>query len=178
MKTLFLGARYKVQHKDITEDNAVEMLSTDIRSKLMGSTRAWVYPSNLNIPGTDIRYVGGFYYEPGDGSQRSIANSEMEEIDKADIVCLDFTKPNAIATIAELFYALKQNKEIHIFIDPTLTNDQITSEYWFIFYTMDKMYGTDDSSIPLNVTRHFVHSEEEIVEIIKSLNKLENETKN
>lgn len=169
MKKLFLGARYKVQHKDITEDNAVEMLSTDIRSKLMGNAHAWVYPSNLNIPGTDIRYVGGFYYEPGDGTQYSIVNSEMEEIDKADIICLDFTKPNAIATIAELFYALKQNKEIHIFIDPTLTNDQITSEYWFIFYTMDRMYGTNDNSIPTNVTRHLVHSEEEIVEIIKSL---------
>lgn len=169
MKKLFLGARYKVQHKDITEDNAVEMLSTDIRSKLMGNASAWVYPSNLNIPGTGIRYIGGFYYEPGDGTQYSIVNSEMEEIDKADIVCLDFTKPNAIATIAELFYALKQNKEIHIFIDPELTNDQITSEYWFIFYTMDRMYGTGDNSIPTNVTRHFVHSEEEIVEIIKSL---------
>lgn len=169
MKKLFLGARYKVQHKDINPDNVVEMLSTDIRSKLMGSAAAWIYPSNLNIPGTDIRYVGGFYYEPGDGSQYSIVNSEMDEIDKADIVCLDFTKPNAIATIAELFYALKQNKEIHIFIDPTLTNDKITSEYWFIFYTMDRMYGTEGSSIPTNVTRHFVHSEEEIVEIIKTL---------
>ena len=112
MKTLFLGARYKVQHKDITEDNVVDMLSTDLRSKLMGNARAWIYPSNLNIPGTDIRYVGGFYYESGDGGQYSIVNSEMDEIDKADIVCLDFTKPHAIATIAELFYALKQNKEI------------------------------------------------------------------
>lgn len=103
------------------------------------------------------------------GGQYSIVNSEMNEIDKADIVCLDFTKPHAIATIAELFYSLKQNKEIHIFIDPTLTNEQITSEYWFIFYTMDRMYGADYNSIPTNVTRHFVRSEEEIVGVIKSL---------
>lgn len=168
MKKLFLGARYKVQHKDINPNNVNEMLKDDIRSKLFdGYPQAWVYPSNLNIPGTDIRYVGGFYYEPGDGGQYSIVNSEMNEIDKADIVCLDFTKPHAIATIAELFYALKQNKEIHIFIDPMITNEEITSEYWFIFYTMDRMYGED--YIPSNVTRHYVHSEEEIIGIIKNL---------
>jgi hypothetical protein len=168
MRTLFLGARYKVQHKDITPENVTEMLKDDLRSKLMGGhPQSWIYPSNLCIPGTDIKYVGGFYYEPGDGGQYSIVNSEMDEIDRADIVCLDFTKPNAIATIAELFYALKKEKEIHIFIDPTLTTPEITSEYWFIFYTMDRMYGEDN--VPSNVTRHYVKSEEEIVEIIKTL---------
>ena len=117
MRTLFLGARYKVQHKDITPENVTEMLKDDLRSKLMGGhPQSWIYPSNLCIPGTDIKYVGGFYYEPGDGGQYSIVNSEMDEIDRADIVCLDFTKPNAIATIAELFYALKKDLPT-IFLD-------------------------------------------------------------
>ena len=170
MRTLFLGARYKVQHKDITRENAVEMLKDDIRSKLMGCyPQAWIYPSNQFIPGTDIIYVGGFYYENGDGTTLSIVHEEMDEIDRADIVCLDFTKPHAISTIAELFYALKKNKEIHVFIDPALTSDEITSEYWFIFNTVDRMYSEDGYSCPKNLIRHYVSSEEEIINIIKKL---------
>lgn len=171
MRTLFLGARYKVQHKDITRENVVEKLKDDIRSKLMaGCPRAWVYPSsNLIIPGTDIIYVGGFYYENGGGSTVSIVQEEMDEIDRADIVCLDFTKRHAISTIAELFYAMKQNKEVHVFIDPVLTSGEITSEYWFIFNAVDRMYSADGVSCPKNLIRHYVSSEEEIINIIKHL---------
>ena len=140
--SIFLSARYGVMHKDITETNAPMLLANDIRARLLGDVQKFLYaPKDHGVveikPG--LVYTGGFYYEEGDGSQESVVKNELIEIDNADVLIVDFTKPNAIATISELFYAMEKGKVIKIFINPDLTNEKISSEYWFVLKTLKYM---------------------------------------
>lgn len=136
---IFVGAKYNVMHKDINPDNAEEMLKDDLRAKLVG-VKNFIYPSQASIHSQYPNYVynGGFYYENGDGSQTSIVDNELREIDESDFIFFDFTKPGIVATISELYYALDKNKDITIFKNPKLTTNEITSEYWFLFEAISK----------------------------------------
>lgn len=163
---IFLSARYTVMHKDITPENAAEKLKNDIRARLLGDVNKFLYaPDSQGLP--EIKpgfyYTGGFYYEHGDGSQESIVNNELIEIEQSDVLIVDFTKPNAIASIAELFYGMELGLQIKIFINPNVTNDKITSEYWFILKTLKNMKNHDNVEI-LNA-----YSDDDIIDYIMSM---------
>lgn len=137
MKKLFYSSAYNIRHSEITKQNATEKLKDDIRSKMLGDVKKFVYAERARLainPG--LFYVGGFYYEkenPGMSACENVVRAELDEIEEADVIMTSLLKFSSIATIAEIIYAAQfPKKEIIIFCNPEITQlDEVTSEYWF-----------------------------------------------
>lgn len=169
MIKIFYSSPYNVQHKYINPDNAEEMLKTDIRSKITGDVKKFVYGSDgVKIKDNDtVMYLGGFYYEQEkymDGKYGECENTvkcELEQIDRADIVFVSLLKYSAIASITELLYASFKNKKVVVFCDRNITRFETQYEYWFPILTSMQI----DNKIEVI----YVESEDEIVNYIKNL---------
>lgn len=166
MIKLFYSGTYKVRHEMINEDNVLDMLKDDIRSKIVGNVYDTVYASdgvaiknNMNV-----MYVGGFYYEKQDKNKsvcENVVSEELKQIDKCDIVVANLTKYSAIASVTEIIYAAFKQKKIVIFCDPKITSYEVEGEYWFPILTCKQL--------DKNVEIRFIDDENEIVSYIHKL---------
>ena len=166
MIKMFYSGTYSVRHELINENNVLEMLKNDLRSKIVGDVKSTVYASDgVVIKGNkNVMYIGGFYYEKNKSNKsicESVVDEELKQIDKCDIVIANLTKYSAIATITEIIYAASKNKKIVIFCDPKITSYNVEGEYWFPILACKKL--------STNVEVKFVRSEEEIIDYINSL---------
>ena len=166
MIKLFYSGTYKVRHEMINEDNVLELLKDDIRSKIVGNVKDTVYASDGVVikNNKNILYIGGFYYEAQDKSKsicENVVNEELKQIDRCDIVVANLTKYSAIASVTEIIYAAFKQKKIVIFCDPTVTSYEVEGEYWLPILTCKQLNK--------NVEIKFVNSEEEIINYINKL---------
>lgn len=166
MIKLFYSGTYNVRHELINEFNALELLKDDIRTKIVGNVKDFVYASDGVIleNNKNVMYVGGFYYEKNENNKsicESVVEEELKEIDECDILVANLTKYSAIATITEIVYASFKNKKIIIFCDPNITSYDVEGEYWFPILTCKK--------INKNVEVKFINNEQEIIDYINGL---------
>lgn len=169
MIKMFYSSPYNIQHKYINPGNAEELLRDDIRSKIIGNVKQFVYASDgVKIKGNEnVLYLGGFYYEENKfpnskySECENTVKRELEQIDNADIVFVSLLKYSAIASVAELLYASFKNKKIVVFCDENITQFKTEYEYWFPLIT--------SMSVNQNVEIIFVKTEDEIVEYINNL---------
>ena len=169
MIKIFFSSPYNVQHKYINQDNATEILKDDIRSKIIGNVKGFVYGSDgIKIKGNkNILYIGGFYYEKQKflnnkyGECENVVRCELEQIDNADIVFVSLLKYSAIASITELLYASYKNKKIIVFCDKNTTQFETQYEYWFPLIT--------SMLVDNNVEIIYVKNENEIIDYINNL---------
>lgn len=166
MIKLFYSGTYKVRHEMINENNVLEMLKDDLRSKIVGNVKDTVYASS-GVPikhNKNVIYVGGFYYEKQDKTKtvcENVVSEELKQIDRCDLVVANLTKYSAIASVTELIYAASRNKKIVIFCDPKITSYKVEGEYWFPILTCKQLDN--------NVEVRFVNTEDEIVAYINGL---------
>lgn len=166
MIKLFYSGTYNVRHELINENNVLEMLKNDLRSKIVGNVRDTVYASNGVIikNNKNVMYIGGFYYEKQDKNKsvcENVVNEELKQIDKCDLVIANLTKYSAIASVTEIIYASFKQKKIVIFCDPKITNYEVEGEYWFPILTCKQLNK--------NVEIKFINSENEIIDYINKL---------
>lgn len=166
MIKLFYSGTYKVRHEKINENNVLEMLKDDIRSKIVGNVKDTIYASEGIIikNNKNVMYIGGFYYEKQELNKsvcENVVNEELKQIDRCDIVVANLTKYSAIASITEIIYAAFKQKKIVIFCDSKITSYKVDGEYWFPILTCKKLNK--------NVEIKFIDNEEEIVDYINEL---------
>ena len=169
MIKIFFSSSYNVQHKYINPDNALEMLKDDIRAKIIGDVKKFVYSSDgVKIKGNDkVLYIGGFYYEKEKylnskyGECENTVRCELEQIDRSDLVLVSLLKYSAIASITELIYASFKNKKIVVFCDKNITQFKTEYEYWFPLIT--------SMIVDKKIEIKYVESEDEIVDYINNL---------
>lgn len=166
MIKLFYSGTYKVRHEKINENNVLEMLKDDIRSRIVGNVKDTIYASEGVIikKNKNVMYIGGFYYEKQDPNKsvcENVVNEELKQIDRCDIVVANLTKYSAIASITEIIYAAFKQKKIVIFCDSKITSYKVDGEYWFPILTCKKLNK--------NVEIKFIDNEEEIVDYINEL---------
>lgn len=169
MIKIFYSSAYNVQHKNINTNNALNMLKDDIRSKIIGNVKDFVYGSDgVKIAGNDkVLYLGGFYYEQEkylDGKYGECENTvrcELDQIDDSDIVFVSLLKYSAIASITELLYASFKNKRIVVFCDKNITQFKTEYEYWFPLIT--------SMMVDKKIEVVYVSSEDEIINYINCL---------
>lgn len=159
MIKIFYSSAYKVKHENINEENALAMLQSDIRSKIIGDTKQFVNPNVL--------YLGGFYYEQPKfenckyGECENTVKNELAQIDEADIVLISLLQYSAIATITELLYASFKKKKTIVFCSKNITQFKTEYEYWFPLIT--------GMTINQDITIKYVKTEDEIVSYINNL---------
>lgn len=166
MIKMFYSGTYKVRHELINENNVLEMLKDDIRSKIVGNVEDTVYASDGVVikNNKDVMYIGGFYYEKQDKDKsvcENVVSEELKQIDKCDIVIANLTKYSAIASITEIIYAAFKQKNIVIFCDSKITSYNVEGEYWFPILTC--------KNLNKNIRIKFVENEEEIINYVKEL---------
>lgn len=166
MIKIFYSGTYKVRHELINEDNVLEMLKDDIRSKIVGNVKDTIYASNGVIikNNNNVMYIGGFYYEKQDNNKtvcENVVSEELKQIDKCDLVIANLTKYSAIATVTEILYASFKKKKIVIFCDPEVTSYEVEREYWFPILASKQLNN--------NIEIKFIDSEEEIIDYINNL---------
>lgn len=168
MIKIFFSSPYNIRHKDINFDNVEEMLKDDIRTKIIGNVKDFVYGSEgVKILGNNkVLYLGGFYYEQDKyrgehGECENTVRCELEQIDRSDIVMVSLLKYSAIASITELLYASFRNKKIVVFCDKNITQFKVEYEYWFPLIT--SMY------LDKKIEIVYVSCENEIVDYINNL---------
>lgn len=166
MIKMFYSGTYKVRHELINEDNVLEMLKDDLRSKIVGNVKDTIYASDGVIlkNNKNVMYIGGFYYERQDKEKtvcENVVSEELKQIDNCDIVIANLTKYSAIATITEIIYASCKNKKIVIFCDPNITSYEVEGEYWFPILTCKQLNK--------NIEIKFIENEEEIIEYVNKL---------
>lgn len=169
MIKLFYSGTYKVRHEFINEDNVLEMLKDDVRSKIVGDVPSTVYASDGVVikNNKNIMYVGGFYYEKQNKNKsvcENVVSEELNQIDRCDLVIVNLTKYSAIASVTELIYAAFKQKKIVIFCDPKVTSYKIQGEYWFPILTCKELNK--------NIEVKFIEDEEEIIDYINNLKEL------
>ena len=140
MKKLFYSSAYNVRHSEINEENVLDKLKDDIRSRMLGDVKKFVYSErSLLAINPRLFYVGGFYYEKEDPSLtpcENVVKMELAEIKEADVIMASLLKYSSIATITEIVYAAHfPRKEIIIFCDPKITQFEVPYEYWFPILT-------------------------------------------
>ena len=119
MIKIFYSSPYNIQHKHINFENAEERLQDDIRSKIIGDVKQFVYASDgVKLKGNEnVLYLGGFYYEKDKfpnskyGECENTVKCELEQINNADIVFVSLLKYSAIASVTELLYASFKGKK-------------------------------------------------------------------
>ncbi|MBR3132463.1 MAG: hypothetical protein IKG42_00015 [Clostridia bacterium] len=166
MIKLFYSGTYKVRHELINEDNILDMLKDDMRSKIVGNVKDTVYASEgVQLKNNkNVLYIGGFYYEKKHKNKtvcENVVYEELKQIDKCDIVIANLMSYSAIASITEIVYAASKNKKIVIFCDPRITSYNVEGEYWFPILTVKQLCS--------NVEVKFVNDEDEIVKYINEL---------
>ncbi len=166
MIKIFYSGTYKVRHELINEDNVLEMLKDDIRSKIVGNVKDTIYASDGVIikNNNNVMYIGGFYYEKQDNNKtvcENVVSEELKQIDKCDLVIANLTKYSAIATVTEILYASFKKKKIVIFCDPEVTSYEVEGEYWFPILASKQLNN--------NIEIKFIDSEEEIIDYINNL---------
>lgn len=169
MIKIFFSSPYNIQHKDINPDNVLEMLGDDIRTKIIGDVKKFVYGSDgVKIKGNNnVLYLGGFYYEKEIfldskyGECENTVRCELEQIDRSDIVFVSLLKYSAIASVTELLYAGFKKKKIVVFCDKNITQFKTEYEYWFPLITSMFMDN--------NIKIIYVKNENEIVNYINNL---------
>ena len=166
MIKLFYSGTYKVRHEMINEENVLEMLKDDIRSKIVGNVKDTVYASDGVIieKNKNVMYIGGFYYEKQDKNKtvcENVVSEELKQIDRCDLVVANLTKYSAIASITEIIYAALKQKKIVIFCDPKITSYEVKGEYWFPILTCKQLNK--------NIEIKFINSEEELIKYINEL---------
>ena len=166
MIKLFYSGTYNVRHELVNEENVLEMLKDDIRTKIVGNVVDTVYASDGVIikNNKNVMYIGGFDYEKNDNNKtvcESVVEEELKEIDKCDIMVANLTKYSAIATITEIIYASFKKKKIVIFCDPNVTSYEVEGEYWFPILTCKKLNK--------NIEIIFIKNEQEIIGYINNL---------
>ena len=166
MIKLFYSGTYNVRHELVNEENVLEMLKDDIRTKIVGNVVDTVYASDGVIikNNKNVMYIGGFYYEKNDNNKtvcESVVEEELKEIDKCDIMVANLTKYSAIATITEIIYASFKKKKIVIFCDPNVTSYEVEGEYWFPILTCKKLNK--------NIEIIFIKNEQEVIGYINNL---------
>ncbi len=168
MIKIFFSSPYNIRHKDINFDNVEEMLKNDIRTKIIGNVKDFVYGSEgVKILGNNnVLYLGGFYYEQDKycgehGECENTVRCELEQIDRSDIVMVSLLNYSAIATITELLYASFKNKKIVVFCDKNITQFKVEYEYWFPLIT--SMY------LDKKIEIVYVSCENEIINYINNL---------
>ena len=169
MIKLFYSGTYKVRHEFINEDNVLEMLKDDVRSKIVGDVPSTVYASDGVVikNNKNVMYVGGFYYEKPHKNKsvcENVVSEELNQIDRSDLVIVNLTKYSAIASVTELIYAAFKQKKIVIFCDPKVTSYKIQGEYWFPILTCKELNK--------NIEVKFIEDEEEIIDYINNLKEL------
>ena len=167
MIKLFYSGTYKVRHELINENNILDMLKDDIRSKIVGNVKDTIYASEgvLIKNNKNVMYIGGFYYEKHDVGKticESVVSEELKQIDRCDIVVANLTKYSAIASVTEILYAAFKNKKVVIFCDPKVTSYEVEGEYWFPILTCKQL--------DKNINIIFVDNENDIVNYINKLN--------
>ncbi|MBR2711449.1 MAG: nicotinamide mononucleotide transporter [Bacilli bacterium] len=166
MIKMFYSGTYKVRHEKINEENVLEMLKDDIRSKIVGNVKDTVYASN-GVPlknNKNVMYVGGFYYEKQNKNKsvcENVVSEELKQIDRCDLVVANLTKYSAIASVTEIIYAAFKQKKIVIFCDPKVTSNKIEGEYWFPILTSKQLNK--------NIEVKFVNNEDEIINYVNQL---------
>lgn len=152
---LFISASFDSKHKDFYEQEAAYLLRNDIRSKILGDVNSFLNKPKKNeslLINPEIVYVGGYYYYAGintdtfEGCEK-LVDTQLKEIDTADLVLVVIDRCSAIATMSELLYAAYKNKEIVIFADPKVCKLDINSKYWYAI-EMAKTY--DDNITFIN----------------------------
>lgn len=169
MIKIFFSSPYNIKHKDINPENALIKLKNDVRSKIIGDVKKFVYASEgVKIKkNKNILYLGGFYYEKNKfingayGECENTVRCELEQIDSADIVLVSLLKYSAIASITELIYASFKNKRIVVFCDKEITQFKTEYEYWFPLIT--------SKLVNKNIEIIYVEDEKEIVDYINNL---------
>ena len=169
MIKIFYSSPYNIQHKDITPNNAEELLKDDIRSKIIGNVKEFIYGSDgIKIKGNNnVLYLGGFYYEKDKfkdrkyGECENTVKCELEQIDNSDIVFVSLLKYSAIASITEMIYSSFKGKKIIVFCDKNITQFKTEYEYWFPLIT--SMIVNNSIEIV------YVENEEEIINYINNL---------
>lgn len=166
MIKLFYSGTYNVRHELINENNVLEMLKDDIRSKIVGNVKDAVYSSKGVVikNNKNVMYVGGFYYEKQDKDKsicENVVNEELKQIDECNLVIANLTKYSAIASVTEIIYAAFKQKKIIIFCDPKVTSYEVEGEYWFPILTCKKLNK--------NVEIKFIDNEKEIINYINNL---------
>lgn len=169
MIKIFYSSPYNIQHKYINPENAEECLKDDIRSKIIGDVKQFVYASDgVKIKGNEnVLYLGGFYYEEEKflnskyGECENTVKCELAQIDNADIVFVSLLKYSAIASVTELLYASFKGKKIVVFCDEKITQFKTEYEYWFPLIT--------SMSLDSKVEIIFVKTEYEIIKYINNL---------
>lgn len=169
MVKIFFSSPYNIQHKDINANNVEEKLKDDIRSKIIGNHKGFIYGSNgVKIRGNDnLLYIGGFYYEQEKynnleyGECENTVRCELRQIDEADIVFVSLLKYSAIASVTELLYASFKNKKVVVFCDKNITKFKTEYEYWFPLIT--SMIQNK------NIDIVYVKNEDEIINYINNL---------
>ena len=166
MIKLFYSGTYNIRHELVNENNALELLKDDIRTKIVGNVKDFVYASDGIILNSNknVMYIGGFYYEKNNDNKsvcESVVDEELKEIDRCDLVVANLTKYSAIATITEIVYASFKNKKVIVFCDPNITSYEVEGEYWFPILTCKK--------INKNIEVKFIKNEDEIIEYINNL---------
>ena len=168
MLKIFFSSPYNIKHKDITEANALTMLKSDIRSKILGNVKDFVYASSGKVikGNKNVMYLGGFYYEEDKYKGKYnpcevVVRQELDQIDKSDLVLVSLLKYSAIASITELLYASFKNKKIVVFCDKNITQFETPYEYWFPLLTC--MINNPHIKII------YVKNEDEIVSYINNL---------
>lgn len=169
MIKIFFSSPYNIKHKDVNLNNAEEILKDDIRTKIIGDVKKFVYGNDgVRIKGnSNILYLGGFYYEENKfqnskyGECENTVRCELEQIDKSDIVFVSLLKYSAIASITELLYASFKNKKVVVFCDKKITQFKTEYEYWFPLIT----------SMVINnqIKIIYVENEEDIIDYINDL---------
>ncbi len=166
MLKIFYSGTYKVRHELINENNILEMLKDDTRSKIVGDVKDTVYASSgvVTNANKNVMYIGGFYYEkqnPNKSICENVVCEELKQIDNCDIVIANLMNYSAIASITEIIYAAFKKKKIVIFCDPNITSYQVEGEYWFPILAVKQLNP--------NVEVKFVDSDEEIVKYVHNL---------
>ena len=166
MLNLFYTGTYCAWHSEINPSNVKEKLKDDFRSRLVDNIDDVIYGNEgVVTKNPNVRYIGGFYYENPEGEFKSetekVVVAELKQISWCDVLVANLTTHSAIGSIAELFYAASLGKHIHIFIEDVDSAFDVTGEYWFPIYTLQRMNG--------HVTIHKVKSEDEIYDFIMNL---------
>lgn len=166
MIKMFYSGTYKVRHEEINEDNVLEKLKDDVRSKIVGDVAKTVYASDGVVlkNNKNVMYIGGFYYEKQDKTKsicENVVNEELKQIDSSDLIIANLTTYSAIASITEIVYAAFKQKKIVVFCNPDITSYEVEGEYWFPLIAIKK--------IDPYVEIRFVKSDEEIVKYVNEL---------
>ena len=166
MKKIFYSGTYKVRHELINENNILEMLKDDTRSKIVGDVKETIYSSSgvVTKANENVMYIGGFYYEKQDPNKsvcENVVYEELKQIDNCDIVIANLMNYSAIASVTEIIYAAFKKKKIVIFCDPKITSYEVEGEYWFPILAAKQLSS--------NVEVKFVKSDEEIVNYVNNL---------